>query len=238
MVWGYLTKSNTWYIYRVHSENNLGIAERCHKVIELSGNTRCKVKYGPGEDDYYYEELHDNPSSEVPIATIADFHTFKTDERTKRPYSSNYVKEGLPIVPSTTLTPKHRGMELNDKLRPDLQKGHPITKIPPGCKVYFLLNEYGVAEACEKLQNVFWERFAVGDRKGEPKDEIQSHDDDEFDAICYLVCSPYRWTEVGPSRKTAPDSNSHKTSSMPTRDLSHYKLKSHRKIIRHASTGY
>lgn len=240
MVWALLTKTNTWYIYRVFSKNGMGIADRCEKMIELSGNSRCKVQYGPGDDDYYYEEIHDSPDSEVAVATIADFHTFKTDERTKRPYSANYVKEGLTIIPSTTLTPKHRAAEFNDKLRPDLQKGHPIHMKPPGCRVYFLLNEYGVAEACDKLQNVFWERFATGEHKGEPKGEIQDHDDDELDGVSYVVCSPFRWTKEVPSKKTAPEHDNIKHYTMPTRDV--YKKKkqhsSKRRIVRYASTGY
>ncbi len=234
MVWGLLTKTNIWYIYRIHAEANLGIAERCEKIIKFSGNSRIQVKYGPGEDDYYYEEVHDNPDSEVIVTTIADYHTFKTDERTKRPYSANYIKEGLVITPSTTLSPKHRGTELNDRLRPDLLKGHPIYHKPPGAKIYFLVNEYGVAEACEKLENIFWERYAQGERKGEPKDEIQSHDDDEFDAICYLVCSPYRWTIDKPSKKTSPENKKPTASPIAVRDIS----KRVRRRILHSSTGY
>lgn len=234
MVWGLLTKTNTWFIYRIHAESNLGIADRCEKIIKFSGNSRIQVKYGPGEDDYYYEEVHDNLDSEVPVTTICDYHAFKTDERTKRPYSANYIKEGLVITPSTTLSPKHRGTELNDKLRPDLLKGHPLLQKPPGCKIYFLINEYGIAEACEKLENIFWERYAQGERKGEPKDEIQSHDDDEFDAICYLVCSPYRWTPQSPIRKTSPENKRPTASAIAIRDVS----KKVRRRILYASTGY
>ncbi len=240
MVWGLLTKTNTWFIYRMHVEAGLGIAERCEKMISMSGNTRCKVKYGPGEEDYYFEEIHESQDSEVAVATIADFHVFKTDERTKRPYSTHYVKEGLTIVPSTTLTPKHRGQEVNDKLRPDLNRGHPVRRVPPGCKIYFLINEPGIAEAVEKLQNVFWERFSVGDRKGEPKDEVQQHDDDEFDGLGYLVCTPYVWTDRAPARKIAPEMENLKdvqrTAPYRIRDL--HRNKKQRRAARYASTGY
>lgn len=199
-VWALLNKTNTWFIYRVFSESNLSLGQRCQKIIQLSGNARQKRKFGPGEDDYYYEETHPNPTSERCILTIADWHTFKADERTKQPYATNYTREGLVLVPSVTLGPRERAQQFDKKLEPDLFRPHPVTKTPPGAKVYFLNLETGVAAALEKLSNIFWARYLTGDRKGDPKDEVQEHEDDEFDAISYVVCSPYRWSSYVPPR--------------------------------------
>lgn len=199
--WGALSRTNVWYIYRVWAEPNVSIGNRCKKIIELSGNSRRQHKWGLGDDDYYYEETHPNPNSEIAIATIADFHTFETDQVTERSYAVNYTKEGLILIKSVTLKPKQRAQKFDQLLEPSLTRAHPIRQLPPGAKIYFLVNEPGVAAAWEKLENLFWERYATGDNKGEPKDELQDHDDDEFDAISYLVCSPMVWTPESPQRQ-------------------------------------
>jgi hypothetical protein len=212
--WGYLTRLNTWFIYRVFAETGLSIGQRCEKMIKLSGNERHIYKYGQGQDDYYYEEVHPNEDSEVSVTTVCDFHMFATDQRTLRPYSTNYIKEGLICTPSVTTKPRDRVQEFNNKLQPSTIVPHPERKVPPGAKVFFLLNEPGVAEACEKLENIFWQRYTTGDRKGDPKDEIQEHDDDELDAISYLVCSPYVWTAQRPPRKSPKENFSNRANPM------------------------
>lgn len=191
--WGLLTPQNVWYIYRFYSKKGTSIPTRCQEIVELSGNKLRKRKYGKGEDDYHMEEFHPDHKSEVIVATITDYHAFKTDETTGRSYSLNYIKNGLTIIPSVTTGPEGRAQELDQLLQPDLTKAHPILQKPPGCKMYYLINEMGVAEALEKLENIFWDRYKSGERAGEPKDQIQDHEDDELDANCYLACSPNRW---------------------------------------------
>lgn len=205
--WGGLNRVNTWFIYRIWSEANVSIGKRCEKIVKLSGNERRRHRFGQGEDDYYYVEVHPNPNSEIVTATFADYHTFETDQITERPYSSNYIKEGLTISRSVTLKPKQRAQKFDSLLEPSAVRAHPIRKLPPGAKIYFLISEPGVAEAWEKLENLFWERYATGDNKGEPKDELQDHDDDEFDAISYLVCSPVIWTPNAPRRQVMSDTS-------------------------------
>lgn len=199
--WGLLTRTNVWYIYRIWSEAGVSLGKRCEKIINLSGNERHKITFGRGEDDHYFEEVHPNPQSEICGATFADYHTFETDQQSGRPYSVNYTREGLIISRSVTYRPKARAQKFDQLLEPSLVRAHPMTGKPPGAKIYFLINEEGVADAWEKFENLFWERYATGDNKGEPKDELQDHDDDEFDAVSYLVCSPVIWTPDTFSRR-------------------------------------
>lgn len=218
-VWGALNQNNVWFIYRVYSEAGKSLGKRCGDIIHLSNNTRQKIYFGRGEEDFYFEEVHSNPNSEVIVATIADYHTFKTDETTQRPYSTNYVREGLVITPSATLGPKQRAALLDQKLEPSLLRAHPIRKIPPGSKIYFLINEPGVALAMEKLENFFWSRYVAGEKQGTPKDELQDHDDDEFDALSYLICSPFIWTPEKPIRKDAAEVSHNRSKSIVTRAM-------------------
>lgn len=204
--WGALNSVNTWFIYRVYSEPGMSIPKRCETIVNLSGNARRQEFWGPGENDYYWEEYHPNIDSELIVATITDYHAFKADETTGQPYSVNYVREGLQITRSTTIGPKERGAIVNQKLEPRTNLAHPTTKLPPGCKVYFLVNEPGVADAYEKMENLFWKRRLAGPNAGDPLDEIQDHGDDEFDAISYLLCSPYVWDSSRVERKDAIES--------------------------------
>lgn len=201
--WGLLTPENNWFIYRMYAEPRKSLGQRCDDIIRLSGNARHKVPYGKGIDEYYYEEVQVDANSEIVTQTIADYHIFKTDEQSGRPYASNYTLEGLILTPSNTYGPKERGQKMDAKLEPSLYKAHPVRRIPPGARIYFLINEPGVALAFEKLENLFWARYAGGEKKGEPKDEMQDHEDDEFDAISYLVTSNMVWTKEKPRPRYA-----------------------------------
>lgn len=192
-VWGLLAPDNTLFVYRRWSAAGYSIGERCRKIVELSNNKLYKHKWGPGEDDYYSVEYHPNMNSEPTLISIADYHLFKTDERTKRPYHLNYVQEGLILRPSSTMRPKDRANEVNRHLERNNFKTHPVTKQTPGGKIFFLVNGEGIDECLGQLENLFWARFSVGDKKGEPKDALQDHDDDDFDAVSYLVTNPIRY---------------------------------------------
>lgn len=204
--WAGLAPGNTWYVYRYLSERGLSIGQRCKKIIEMSGNKRYIFRYGKGEDDYYYVEYHPSPDSEVIVSTIADYHVFKRDETTGRGYQMQYTKEGVNLSRSVTMAPRDRGVEVNRLLEKNLHKPHPLKRKPPGSRIFFLINEEGVSEACDMLKELFWDRYSTGDQKGEPKDEMQSHGDDEFDAGSYLFCSPLRWdASIKSVRKYKPD---------------------------------
>jgi hypothetical protein len=99
--------------------------------------------------------------------------------------------------------PEERGQQANNRLDPKANefRAHPLTDKPPGSQVYFLINGKGVANALDKFDQIFWDRFKAGDLRGEPKDKVQSHGDDELDALCYLVCAPYIWTSHQPKRR-------------------------------------
>lgn len=193
-VWALLSPNNDWYIYRIWSQSGTSIGERCRKIISLSGNEPIKYKFGPGPDDYIIKECNTLPTSEKVITTIADYHMFKEDEVTKKPYVRNYTNEGLVCKESITMRPKDRANEFNKLLEKNNFRKHPERNCTPGSRVYFLINEEGVYEGFEKLENLFWVRYLQGEHVGEPRDELQSHEDDEFDASAYVVLSPFRWS--------------------------------------------
>lgn len=206
-VWGLLGPDNSWYIYRMWKQDGLSIGERCQKIIELSGNARYQHRYGKNPDDYIWTEYHPSPDTSEPIlTTVTDYHMFKEDEETKQPYSRKYIREGLLVRRSTTMKPKDRANEVNSLLERDQFRKHPGLGCTPGSRLYFLINEPGVDEGLEMLENLFWARFLQGEKVGQPKDALQTHGDDEFDALSYLTLSPIRWSpQFHVARKQRPE---------------------------------
>lgn len=198
--WGFLVPGNIWFIYRYYVERQKTINDRCRDIVELSGNVLKKNKYGPGKDEYTLQEIHPNPHSEVPLLTATDYHIFKADEVTGLPYSLNYIKAGLVITESTHMKPEDRAVEIDNKLDKSNYHTHPLTGRAPGCRVFFLINGDGVDKALGKMESLFWDRLAGGPNKGEAKDKVPTHKDDELDATCYLVCAPYVWTNYQPPK--------------------------------------
>ena len=200
-VWGLLAPGNKWFIYRIYSERGRTLPERCIDIIQLSNNERRKLKSSGNQ--LLHEEVHPHPNSEVVLLTAGDFHLFKMDEQSGIPYVNNYHREGLLLTESTHMRPKDRAVELDRKLTKSDYLVHPETGKTPGASVYFLINEPGVDTALSKMEGLFWERLQSGPNKGEAKDEVPSHGDDELDALCYLVCGPYSHTNYQPKRKNS-----------------------------------
>lgn len=198
--WGYLTTNNIWFIYRFYSKRGTTIGQRCEDIISLSNNRREQYKTRGGQ--LMWREVHHQPNSEVFTLTAADYHLWKDDEVTGTNYTLNYTREGLILTESIHMGPEDRGQNANNKLDPNSNKfrAHPLTNKPPGSQIYFLINGFGVAAALDKFDQIFWDRYKAGDLRGEPKDKIQTHGDDELDALCYLVCAPYIWTAREPRR--------------------------------------
>lgn len=209
--WGYLSPNNIWFIYRFYSKRGTTISERCSDIIALSHNAREPISSKFGQK--HWREVHPNPDSEVFIATTCDYHAFKTDETTGLSFSHNYINEGLIITPSIHMRPEERATKANDSLNPHthIHIAHPLTNKPPGAKVFFLINGHGVANALDRFDQLFWDRFKSGENRGEPKDKVPIHGDDELDAFCYLVCSPYVHTRFQP-RRHEPKENLEKES--------------------------
>lgn len=191
-IWGALLPNHTWVIYRALSERNLTIPQRAEKIIELSHNLREKVALGT---DYYYQEVHPFPNSEPIIATPTDYHAFERDPTTGLSYSINYSREGLTITESIHMSPENRVMELDKSLDKTAYPfhAHPLSKKPPGSRLYFLINERGVADALDQIESLYWDMYQGGPQKNQPKDKVPLNGDDELDALCYLVASPYRY---------------------------------------------
>lgn len=204
--WGALLPTNQWVIYRLFCEAGLSISERARKIVTLSNNTLHKRKWGNRPEDFYLEETHTNPNSEIITSTVCDYHTFKIDETTGQSYSLNYIVAGLTISESVHTGPELRATQLDDLLLPNPFIPSLTTNVPPGPRVYFLKNEPGIMAAFLKWEEFYWDRKRSGDDKGNPKDKVPVHGDDELDAVCYLTSSPFRWTNYRPSARLPNDS--------------------------------
>lgn len=200
--WGYLTPGNMWFIYRYYVERGKTIQQRCKDIVTLSNNELKKERFSSRKEDYILREIHPNPNSEPTILTAADYHIFKTDENTGQNYALNYNKAGLVVTESTHMKPEDRAISIDDKLDRSPYHTHPVTGNTPGSHLFFLIRGAGVDKALGKMEGMFWDRLASGPNKGEAKDKVQLHGDDELDATCYLVCGPYVWTSY-----TAPRIN-------------------------------
>lgn len=201
--WALLVPGDMWFFYRFYVKRQTTISERCADIIRLSCNVAKKEPYGPGKDEFNLIETHPNPDSEVAILTVGDYHLFKTDETTGQCVSTTYTRSGLVLVESTHMGPEDRVLELNKALDKSEYHAHPLTQRTPGAKVFFLINEPGVNEALNQMEGLFWERLASGPNKGEAKDKVPLHGDDELDSACQLVAGPYRWTNYQPSRRAS-----------------------------------
>jgi hypothetical protein len=180
--WMALCPDNSKVIYKFYSKSQRSIEERCQDIIEMSGNQRLAH---PKHANLWKEEARRENAIKV---TFIDHHTFKTDEVTKRPFAYNYINNGLLVRPSVTVGPKERATLFNGLLQPQKYLPHPESRKPPGSRVYFLINEPGVAEAVNRMTNLFWLTFEKGEKRGLTKDTVQDYNDDELDAACYVAC--------------------------------------------------
>jgi len=186
--WMALCPDNSKVIYKFYSRSQRSIEERCDDIITLSGNERVPH---PKHPTMFTERV---TSKDTRIQqTFIDYHTFKTDEVTKRPFAYNYINNGLLVRPSITHGPKERATLLNGMLLPQAHLPHPETLKPPGSKIYFLINEPGVADALNRMSNLFWLTFEKGEKRGLTKDTVQDYDDDELDAACYVLCPLFNY---------------------------------------------
>lgn len=201
--WMALAPDNTKYIYKVYSRAERSIQERVEDIITLSGNKRIQHPRNPR----LHLEVPSNPANKIHVTWI-DYHQFKTDEETKRPYANKYIEHGLIVRPSITYGPLERAQMLNDLLQPQLHLPHPIRKKPPGSKIFFLVDEPGVAEALQKMENIFYQTFEKGEKRGLTKDAVQDYDDDELDAVCYVTCPTllYQSFVISQNANTNPSS--------------------------------
>lgn len=216
--WAYLSYNNIWFIIRFYSERAKTIPERCQDIIRLSNNARQRFKRS---NQIFWREVHPYPNSEVYVASPADYHVFKTDEQTNLNYARNYLIEGLNITPSTHIGPEERATIFNNLLDPNAfpYLAHPRTEKPPGARIFFLINEPGVAKALDALEELFWDRYKRGEQAGEPKDKVPDHGDDELDAACNLVCGPYVWTPYNPKPVIPSDSEPELLANFPQKKI-------------------
>ncbi len=204
-VWGYLLPSNVWIIYRILAEQGLTIQGRCQKIALKSNNKMIPHKWGKGPKDYYMVECHPKPNSELVVATVCDYHTFKQDEVTGSCYAEHYHTNGLAIIESVHTGPEDRVIAFNDLLQPSAFIQHPIKLTPPSPGVFFLQYGENILQTFEKWEELYWERLKSGDNKGQPKDKVPEHGDDELDGTCYVTGQGFRWTNFRPSARFIED---------------------------------
>jgi len=204
--WALLIPGDIWIFYRYYIKRQTTITERCEDIIKSSCNVAIKQSFGPLPTDYYLVETNPNPNSELVVATVADYHLFKTDENSGRCVSTNYAAAGLALIESTHMGPEDRAMELDKLLDKSQYHTHPLTKNTPGARAFFLINGPGVDEALSKMESLFWQRLSSGPDKGQEKDKVPSHGDDELDATCQLAAGPFRWSNYQPPRRNVVES--------------------------------
>lgn len=127
------------------------------------------------------------PSLQPDEATRLIFTKHNTNHKNhgKMPLSLQSLQSTTEVA--TTLLPSLQGM-------------------PPGAKVYFLQYAMGVMPTFLLWEDFYWERKKSGEDKGQPKDQIPIHGDDELDALTYITCSQYKWTNYQPPARLAKDS--------------------------------
>jgi hypothetical protein len=202
-----LTSHNTWFCYRFLTQSGLSIAERCEVIIKMSNNIQCKRYFGKRPEDFTLIECHHLPESEVFNATLLDYHNFKIDETSGKPLQTRYLNEGLAVIPSPTIGDADRAQEVDKFLDKVPYYTHPVTGHTPSSRLFFLINEPGVDEALTAMEELYWERFKAGDRKGMPKDEVPKEGDDQLDVFGQICASPYRWNPYKPRRQQPPDNS-------------------------------
>lgn len=203
--WAYVLPSNIWIYYRFLAQRGLTIPNRCRRIIEMSNNTVHKVKWGKQPHEYYLQEIHNKPNSEIPIATVIDYHVFKMDESTGLQYATNYHVNGLAVTESIHTGPEDRAITFDSKLELSPFVPHLLTRKPPGPQIYFLQYGEGVMETVQKWEEFYWDRKKSGPDKGEPTDKLPSHGDDELDAGSYIAASPFVWTNYRPPARLEGD---------------------------------
>lgn len=205
--WFLLSPQNTWFCYRFLTQSGLSIAERCEVIIRMSNNLQCKRYYGKRQEDFVLIECHHLAESEVFNATILDYHNFKIDETSGKPLQVRYINEGLAVIPSATIGDADRAQEIDKFLDKVPYYTHPVLGHTPSSRLFFLINEPGVDEALTAAEELYWERFKSGDRKGTPKDKVPEHGDDQLDVLGQIAASPYRWNPYKPKRQQPPDNS-------------------------------
>ena len=206
--WAMLAPNNVWYVYRFFSQRGLTIGERCRKIVAMSNNNRERIETSQSQSVGYWREVHDTADSEAYVATVADYHVFTTDQTTGQTFAVQYALEGLPLTESVHLSPEARVTQLDSKLdaRSYPYNSHPIRGVPPGAGVYFLTSEPGVADALDAMEALFWDMLQGGPNKGQSKDTVPSHGDDELDALCQLTSGPFAYhPSIRPIRNQRSD---------------------------------
>lgn len=205
-VWGYLLPSNVWIIYRIMAKQGLTIQQRCKMIAELSKNRLVRQKWGNAPDEHVMVETNPYPDSEIVNGTTCDWHTFKEDEVTGSSYAEHYHTNGLAITQSLHTGPEDRALLFNSMLQPSQFVQHPLTLRPPSPRIFFLQSGDNILQTLEKWEELYWERIKTGDNKGQPKDKVPEHGDDELDGACYVTGQGFRWTRYKPSARFVEDS--------------------------------
>jgi len=198
--WMALAPDNSRFVYQMYARSHRSIEERCEDIIILSNNERIRHPKNP---NLWYEKAS-KPENKIRCTWI-DYHTFKTDENTKVPFALNYIKAGLSVTKSITFGPKERATQLDTLLQPQLHLPHPINQKPPGSRIYFLVNEPGVAAGMNRISNLFWQTFEKGEKRGLTKDAPQDYDDDELDSLTYVSLPPLNYNSFNLTHDNSRD---------------------------------
>lgn len=168
-IWVALSPSNIMFAYREYYKTHTTIAERCKDIIEMSGNFRQR------EGGIWVEhEIHEKYEM-----TQLDHAEFKQDAITGDGLDYEYVKEGLCVMPWTTLGQEGRREIMRKWLWINKDEKHFITHENGAPRVY-------VMDSCA---NLIWEaqkktfKKTFNERSSTLEIKIQNKDDHALDCL-------------------------------------------------------
>lgn len=173
-LWATLSPHNDLFFYREYYKKGTTIGVRCREIIELSGNTRIRSQG-------IWEEVCDNEQYEM---TQLDHAEFRKDDHTGDSVDYEYVKEGLQVMPWSTLGQEARRDITRKWLFVDKTRPHYVTKAPGAPRLY-------IFDTCADL---IWEAQRKSfKRQNNPKSgtvekKVQNKDDHSMDCLESACC--------------------------------------------------
>lgn len=222
--WMALLDTGEKVLFRELEESDASVAERCERIIALSGNKRVELqtKGRLVESDqmlamrFGAEILGDRQREKKtgqrtprfvekfvrePVRrTLADSKIFRRDPQYPLDnWTENYSRAGLKLTRPLYLMPEERGDYVNGLFRVDQQRRHLVPGMGGennyGCGLY-LTNDLVISR--KRIEHFLRGQIYSGPRKGEFTGKPQLTGDDLIDSICYCACEKATW--IDPSR--------------------------------------
>jgi phage terminase large subunit-like protein len=173
-LWIALSPNNVMFVYREYYKKGTLISERCKDIIEMSGNQRQK-------DGYIYIEQEINEKYEM---TQLDHAEFSQNPQREGGVDFEYVKEGLSVMPWSTLGQEARRDKTRKWLHVNKTEKHFITHESGAPRLYIM----------DSCANLIWEaqkktfKKTFNERSSTLEIKIQNKDDHAMDCLEAACC--------------------------------------------------